>query len=173
MKNIIITGKTQIDKIKKASNFQHKLERNEVINWPDKIFSNNYQISLINQFFLSEYESKNEINFLEKELKKKLNSYQNQDNLKKRFNNNNINLSDLIEKLVVSKLKCFYCKKSVKIFYKDVRDMDQWTLDRIDNSLPHNNNNVEICCLKCNLDRKNIDKNKFKFTKQLKIQKEN
>ena len=60
----------------------------------------------------------------------------------------------------------------MKIFYQIARDLEQWTLDRIDNAKPHQNDNVIICCLDCNLKRKTINKDKFLFTKQLKIVKQ-
>ena len=40
------------------------------------------------------------------------------------------------------KLKCFYCKCNLSLLYQDVRQNDQWTLDRIDNTLGHNYNNI-------------------------------
>lgn len=57
------------------------------------------------------------------------------------------------------------------IFYQKVREISQWTLDRVDNDLSHKNDNVIIACLKCNLDRRRQNKDKFLFTKQLKINK--
>ena len=68
-------------------------------------------------------------------------------------------------------MKCKYCRESVFLLYKEVRDPKQWTLDRIDNNFGHNNDNVIICCLDCNLKRRNTNMNKFLFTKQLKISK--
>ena len=50
--------------------------------------------------------------------------------------------------------------------------MEQWTLDRIDNNINHSESNVIIACLKCNLQRRCQNKDKFLFTKQLKIVKE-
>jgi hypothetical protein len=45
----------------------------------------------------------------------------------------------------------------------------QWTLDRLDNSIGHHDDNVVICCLKCNLKKRRMDDEKFKFTKQLRV----
>ena len=75
----------------------------------------------------------------------------------------NKRLEQTIEKLVASRLKCYYCKINMKLFYKKVRDMDQWTLDRINNDIGHNNNNVVICCLKCNINRRTTNDEYFKF----------
>ena len=52
-----------------------------------------------------------------------------------------------------------------------MREPFQWTLDRIDNSLSHTNENTCVSCLKCNLQRRVMDADKFTFTKQLKISK--
>tara|TARA_Y100001970_G_C14164713_1_gene820606 strand:- start:774 stop:1208 length:435 start_codon:yes stop_codon:yes gene_type:complete len=103
-------------------------------------------------------------------IKKKINGYKQQDVKKNRLNNDDfITYDDLIEKLLLSKLICFYCKHKTLISYEEKRDPRQWTLDRIDNSLGHNKNNVLISCLKCNLERRTRDSNKFKFAKQMKI----
>ena len=59
------------------------------------------------------------------------------------------------------------------LFYKQIRDKKQWTLDRIDNSVGHNSDNVIISCLECNLKRRTTEMDRFTFTKQLKIKKSN
>ena len=61
----------------------------------------------------------------------------------------------------------------VELIYKEVRAKKQWTLDRIDNDIGHNNGNVIISCLECNLKRRRTNMDKFKFTKQLRIVKKN
>jgi hypothetical protein len=45
----------------------------------------------------------------------------------------------------------------------------QWTLERIDNDLGHNKNNVEIACLNCNLRRRTMYHERYLFTKELNI----
>ena len=130
-------------------------------------FNPTKQIEFINSLYLN-------INFTEKKellsnLSNKINSYKQQD-IKKKINNNNIiNINELIEKLLISKLKCYYCKKNLLLFYSNVREEYQWTLDRIDNNINHSNDNTLICCLTCNLKRRTKNKNDFLFTKQLKI----
>ena len=127
----------------------------------------------INQLYLNE-------DFLEKntilrELKKKLQSYLAQDKKKNRPYDPEkyINLEELLPLLVASKLRCHYCRYGVMMLYNNVREPLQWTLDRIDNSKPHNTNNVVIACLKCNLERRRRSDKKFLMSKQMKITKKN
>jgi hypothetical protein len=134
---------------------------------PELLFNYKEQIKMINMlYFDNEFAHKK---LLEREIDKKISSYKTQDINKNKYDGNNINREETVEKLVASKLKCYYCKSNVLLFYNKVRDMEQWTLDRIDNNINHSNNNVIIACLKCNLQRRCQDKDKFLFTKQLKI----
>lgn len=68
------------------------------------------------------------------------------------------------------KYTCYYCQCALKQVYTS-RDPEQWTLDRIDNTMGHNKDNVLISCLACNLKRRNRSVKKFLFTKQLVITK--
>ena len=43
----------------------------------------------------------------------------------------------------------------------------QWTLDRIDNTCGHNNDNVVISCLNCNIKRQDLDYDRFKKSKEI------
>ena len=139
--------------------------QNNIFN-TSNIDSNNYQKNLLNKLYLDE-------NFIEKkllisELKTKINSYKSQD-IKKDFHDkcNIITFNDVVEKLITSKLKCYYCNKNLLIFVEKVRDNDQWTLDRLNNYDEHTNANTIISCLHCNLQRRRKNSDKFKFTKQL------
>ena len=80
---------------------------------------------------------------------------------------------NLIERLIQSNLQCHYCHENIFILYEIVRENKQWTLDRIDNDLGHNEDNIVISCLQCNLQRRNTNSNKFLFTKQLILNKLN
>ena len=173
MKQIVIKGKHHKDKIAKAVNPNVVAVRDCMLNMPLYVFDSAFQILLINKIYLdfdndlkSDFEYKKECL---REIDKKIASYKNQDIHKKKYDENNITCSETIEKLVASKLKCYYCKSEMLIFYNKVRDQTQWTLDRIDNSLPHSNENVIVCCLKCNLQRRCQNKDKFLFSKQLKL----
>lgn len=158
--------------MKKIDFYKEKKERSKFKDKfiDDSIFEDKNQIVYINQLFLdNDFQNKK---LLIREIENKLNSYKHQDIDKKILNENKfINLSEVIEKLVSSKLKCFYCKNKLCIFYQNIRDEKQWTLDRIDNKLGHHNDNTLIACLKCNLQRRRQNMEAFKFTKQLKIKK--
>lgn len=105
-------------------------------------------------------------------LKAKINSYKQQDIARYIYNESLlISLQQVILKLHKSCLKCCYCCNDVKVMYRIVRDLKQWTLDRIDNSLCHSDSNTVIACLGCNLKRRVIDKDKFEFTKKLVLKK--
>ena len=66
---------------------------------------------------------------------------------------------------------CYYCKKPVQVLYEKAREPLQWSLDRIDNSIGHNKENVVIACLQCNIGRKTMHQGRYAFTKQLVITK--
>lgn len=103
-------------------------------------------------------------------LHRKLSSYGQQDKKKGRYNKEEmVNYEQLLEKMVVSKMKCHYCRRAILLFYTSMREPLQWTLDRIDNSLGHYHNNVVIACLKCNLERRRQDEKKFLFGKQMNL----
>ena len=145
---------------------------------PDFLFEYLNQIKMINILFLNK--SDDQINsqyitnkkYLIREINAKIAAYKNQDKCRNRYNNNNIEYDEVIEKLMISKLKCHYCRCKLNLFYRLSRDSYQWTLDRIDNGKPHTLDNVVISCLECNLKRRTTNKDKFLFTRQLKIVKE-
>ena len=108
------------------------------------------------------------------EIRKKISGYAQQDKRKDMFDKLNIITNkQCLEKLVISKLSCHYCKSNIFILYNSVREKKQWTLDRINNDIGHIFENVVISCLECNLQRRRTDMKKFEFTKSLKILKTN
>ena len=124
-------------------------------------------VSTVNKMFLNEeFENKN---IIKSNVMKKRSSYRTQDVNKDRLKDDFITYEEIIEKLVISKLKCSYCKDNVLILYENKRDYKQWTLDRIDNSIGHSNVNTVISCLKCNLQKRKRDDDKFRFTKQMNL----
>ena len=105
-------------------------------------------------------------------IKTKLSSYKQQDILKKKYSVQDfVSYSDVINLLTESNMKCYYCSCETYLLYEIVREMKQWSLDRINNDIGHNKNNLVICCLECNLKRRRTNKDAFFFTKNLKIQK--
>jgi len=108
--------------------------------------------------------------YLKNEIAKKLSGYKQQDISKKKFDKEQfIGFHQVVQKLLDSKLLCFYCTKPIMVWYKQSRENLQWTLERIDNKIGHTNDNVEISCLLCNIRRRCIYFEKFRFTKQLKV----
>ena len=109
-----------------------------------------------------------------KSLKQKLNSYKTQDKKKERFDKETfIKYSELLNKLIESEMKCKYCECKSLLMYSNKREPKQWTLDRIDNSIGHSNSNTIISCLKCNLERRCKNDEKFLFSKQMRLIKKN
>ena len=163
MKKIVIKGKRNIDGITGEKNKTRKITSN--VN--KKVFNKISQVEYLNKLYLGEnYDG---IDFVKKEVERKLSGYKNQDVKKRKLSDKLISYEECLEKLVISKLKCYYCKIDCLLTYENVREQSQWTLDRIDNSIGHEKDNVVICCLKCNLKRRTTDDEKFKFTKQMRI----
>ena len=128
------------------------------------------QHNMLCQLYLNdEFDEKN---VLLQAITKKLHGYKQQDSKHMIYSKHHfIPIDTTVQRLVESKLKCFYCEQKLMLFYKESKQDNQWTLDRIDNSMGHNSNNVVISCLECNLKRRNTDLDKFKYTKQLHIKK--
>jgi len=102
-------------------------------------------------------------------INKKLNGYKQQDMKQQIYSEYHFITTDLVlEKLILCKMKCLYCLEPMLLHY-EAKDKKQWTVDRIDNRMGHNKDNIVMCCLDCNLKRRNRTVEKFMFTKQLKI----
>ena len=104
------------------------------------------------------------------EINKKIYSYKQQDKLKKLFNEIKfLTFDSIINKMIECELKCRYCKIGMNVLYDISREVNQWSVDRIDNDLGHNIDNFHLACLDCNLKRRRRTDEKFLFTKQLNI----
>lgn len=134
------------------------------------IYNLNYDISYQIIYIDNIY---NDISFesaIHSELKKKYNSYKQQDKLKHRYDPKlHITYKEMIDKLYHCRLKCYYCQCDLCIIYDKKKTNHQWSLERFDNNLGHYNDNTCISCLKCNLQRRTNNHEYFKFSKQLKI----
>jgi hypothetical protein len=105
---------------------------------------------------------------LNSQINQKIMSYKYQDIQNKKYNPELfITFNQVIELLHASNLTCYYCQHIVKLLYDVVRDPRQWTLERMDNKLGHNCNNVVISCLTCNLRRRTMYHERYLFTKQI------
>jgi len=107
------------------------------------------------------------------EINKKISGYKQQDIIKKKFNAEQfITFESVIKKMIECEIKCRYCKEPMNILYDISRELKQWSVDRIDNDLGHNISNFHLACLDCNLKRRRRTDEKFLFTKQLNIVKQ-
>jgi len=77
----------------------------------------------------------------------------------------------IVELLVAAELLCHYCREICQVAYKEAMCRRQWTLDRIDNNYGHNDANVVIACLDCNLKRGTMDAERFRQGKQFTFRK--
>jgi hypothetical protein len=178
MRAINITGKHNIDKMNKVGDTSYKAIRKHMVYLDDETILHKNQFDIIRMLYLTDTSPKlnNEKisiqSLILNELSHKIQGYKGQDKKKNIHNVDTlINIDNVLEKLVSSMLTCYYCKKQILVLYKNVREPLQWTLDRIDNSLSHTNENTCISCLKCNLQRRVMDVDKFTFTKKFKISK--
>jgi hypothetical protein len=105
-------------------------------------------------------------------IKTKMSSYKHQDVLKNIFLESDFVTFDyVVDLLNKCELKCHYCSCEMYLLYEFVREMKQWSLDRIDNDIGHNKNNLVVSCLECNLKRRRTNKDAFFITKNLTITK--
>jgi len=165
-KSIEISGKRNIDSLNptKSNKRSDALKYIFIIEY----YEYNTQTRIINRLYLNETFEHDWL--VKRELNKKISGYKNQDVHNKQLDVDKlISLEQTIELLVVSKLQCFYCKDKCELLYIDCFSKKQWTLDRIDNSFGHNHDNVVICCLECNIKRGDMDSDRFKKGKAIKI----
>lgn len=184
-KTINITGthnKYQMNKlIKERKTEPKKREVSKKWSFPEEYYNYEKQMKLINAISIKNLENKLE-NKLEnnledeitqtviQEINKKIYGYKHQDILKKKLDASAfIDFNCVIQKMIECELKCRYCKCVMSVLYDITREMKQWSVDRIDNDKGHNKDNFHLACLDCNLKRRRRTDEKFLFTKQLNI----
>ena len=164
---VCIEGKRNTDKFLNKD----KVKRKRTLKWTidDAYFDYNKQMEVIRRLIADDTDLE-ERKFFIKEIKNKLDGYARQDNENGTKDLSAfISLNATIELLLISKMRCTYCRECCELIYKDVMAPRQWTLDRVDNDQGHNDGNVVIACLACNLQRRTMDAERFKFGKQLRI----
>ena len=95
--------------------------------------------------------TKNSIGSIDKVILLKIQKYKHTDNKYNRnITNDYVSIEDVKNLLIKQDNKCYVCHDNVitKEWYP--KCLYQFTLDRINNKLPHNKNNVLICCNYCN-----------------------
>jgi len=160
----------EVKKMNISSNLEKELQTHE-----NKIYKHDFQKSIIHMNYMDNKndEYKYILQHFQKLVKTKMNSYLKQDEQKNRIDEEKpLVLNDIYELLIESRMQCYYCNQEVFIYYEKYRDKSQWTLERINNDLGHFKKNCVISCLECNLQRRNHNMSKFKFTKNLVIVKE-
>jgi hypothetical protein len=178
-RNIIITGTNNRYLIKRANRVKNEVKKREIMNKYNilpQFLNYNKQLGMIREIYhkINENADMREKSIVSQELDKKINSYKQQDLIKKIYNEQQfIDIKSLLQKLIDCNMICFYCKCETLVIYENVRELNQWTVDRIDNSMGHNKDNFVIACLNCNITRRKINTDKFLFTKQLTLVKKN
>ncbi len=165
MKEVHITGKHNVDLMTGKKKTAKRVAAKGVVE-PE----HTGQVRAVNMLFMGNITPYGA--FLSTEIEKKRQGYKAQDIKRDIYDADCLVTSEeIVEKLVESRLVCKYCSGDVKVIFTTVRDPQQWTLDRIDNDLCHSRDNTVISCLKCNLQRRRTDADKFAFTKGLRIRK--
>ena len=110
------------------------------------------------------------VDFIQQQIKQKIYGYKSQDLLKSKYDESKfVDYAKILEMMVASDMKCYYCHKPYLVIYEYVREPRQWTVERIDNKFGHNKDNIEIACLDCNLHRRTMYHERYVFTKNLNI----
>jgi hypothetical protein len=179
-KKIEIIGQTNrylIKKLIKPPKEENDKKRVITKKWElsNECYTYTFSIQLLHTIIKNNYTFNDSISKIAiQEINKKINSYKQQDILKKHLNTEKlIDFHFTMNKMIENELKCYYCNCEMVILYDNTRELKQWTIDRIDNDIGHNKDNVHLSCLDCNLKKRKRSDSKFLFTKQLIIMKEN
>jgi len=179
-KKVLITGTTNRYQMKKLTNKEYEIKKrksSEKWGLTEEYFTAEKQEFAIKVLFDNANANANDVeysdtylNIIKVELNKKISSYKQQDIIRKLLDAEKfLDLKTIITKLYECKLECYYCKDKMFLLYEMAREMKQWSVDRINNDLGHNCDNIVMACLDCNLKRRCKGKDAFLFTKQLNI----
>ena len=184
MKKIDITGKRNQDKMKQMAEPGAVIERKKpcgaaaaaaAMAIPDEIYDVSQSLVLtilkVSQDVShnSDYEV---LKYITREIDAKRKAYIYQDKQHHIYDPRySITTDRIVELLVNAGLLCHYCREICQVAYKEAMCRRQWTLDRIDNNYGHNDTNVVIACLDCNLKRGTMDFERFRLGKQFTFRK--
>ena len=172
-KKINITGTSNRYQMKKITNKSYHKESKKRVESEKWTFSEEHykyenQLNMIQD--ISNNTTDEVCKIAIQEINKKIYGYKQQDILKKRYDEKIfLTFESVINKMMECELKCRYCKCEMSVLYDITREMKQWSVDRIDNDKGHNKDNFHLACLDCNLKRRRRTDEKFLFTKQLNI----
>jgi len=108
--------------------------------------------------------------FIKQQIQQKLGGYKYQDAKKNKYDELSfIQHHQVLQLMIQCENRCFYCKEHTHVLYENVREPKQWTLERIYNHIGHNETNVVIACLQCNLRRRTMNYQRYVLTKQMNI----
>jgi 5-methylcytosine-specific restriction endonuclease McrA len=186
MKKIDILGKRNQDKMKQMADpnavIERKIPKHKPVDFPDEIYTADQ--SLVLDILrcdiadkslgtsISDSSAQSISTHLLREIDTKRKAYIYQDKNHKIYDPRfSITTDRIVELLVSSELLCHYCREICQVAYKESMCRKQWTLDRIDNNYGHNDMNVVIACLDCNLKRGTMDSERFRQGKQFTFRK--
>jgi hypothetical protein len=179
-KKIIFTGTTTKYQMKKVESNKEKKEKKKKVetntwNLNEEELSFETQLEILKSIFDNNtgINDSKLTNFVVSHIKTKMSSYKHQDILKNIFLEPDfVTFNYIIDLLNSCNMKCHYCACEIYLLYEFVREMKQWSLDRINNDIGHNKGNLVIACLECNLKRRRTNKDAFFMTKNLTISRE-
>jgi hypothetical protein len=85
-----------------------------------------------------------------KTIKRKIENYIKEDEKKGRYIEERYVTADYIYDMLIANPICGECGHRVELIYS-YGDLNQFSVDRLDNNRGHNKGNVRITCLQCNL----------------------
>ena len=190
MKKIDILGKRNQDKMKQMADpdavIERKVPKHKLVGLSDEIYTTDQSLVLdilrcdianksLGVFSVSRVHTEPMTECLKhitREIDTKRKAYIYQDKHHKIYDPRfSITTERIVELLVESELLCHYCREICQVAYKESMCRKQWTLDRIDNNYGHNDTNVVIACLDCNLKRGTMDSERFRQGKQFTFRK--
>lgn len=178
IKTVLFTPIIHKDKKDKCKNIKVQAKnlphiRVDACSWTfsEEVYCPENQLQVIKSIYDNSYNCiDNTSKIALQQINKKIYSYKQQDVLKHHFNQPKfICLQHVIETMIASELKCYYCEKAMNVLYDISRESKQWTVDRIDNNVGHNVDNYYLACLECNLKRRCRNDDKFRLYKQMRL----